>query len=61
MSVAWPTEVQLVFLFCSGFKLFGAQGPPSSSSLLSLLSPRFCFIKVVIIIHLSVFDDLLTS
>ena len=34
--------VQLVFFFCSGVsKLFGAQGSPSSDSLLNLLSPRF--------------------
>ena len=30
-SVAWPTGVQLVFFFCSGFnKLFGAQRSESS-------------------------------
>ena len=39
LSVAWPTGVQLVFFFCSGFsKLFGAQASPSSGSLLNLLS-----------------------
>ena len=33
----WPTGVQLVFFFCSGFhKLLGAQGSPSSGSKLSL-------------------------
>ena len=37
LSVAWPTGVQLVFFFCSGVSgLFGAQGSPSSGSLLSL-------------------------
>ena len=37
LSVAWPTGVQLVFFFCSGVsRLFGAQGFPSSGSLLSL-------------------------
>ena len=36
LSVAWPTGVQLVF-FCSGVsKLLGAQGSPSSGSLLIL-------------------------
>ena len=33
----WPARIQLVFLFCSGVsKLFGAQGSPSSGSLLNL-------------------------
>ena len=42
LSVDWPTGVQLGFFFCSGVsKLFGAQGSPSSGSLLNLLSPRF--------------------
>ena len=37
LSVAWSTGVQLVFFFCSGVsKLFGAQGSPSSDSLLNL-------------------------
>ena len=37
LSVAWPTGVQLIFSFCSGVsKLFGAQGSPSSGSLLNL-------------------------
>ena len=37
LSVAWPTGVQLVFFFCSGFsRLFGAQGSPSSGRLLNL-------------------------
>ena len=37
LSVAWPTGVQLVFFFCSGVsKLFGAQGSPSSVTLLNL-------------------------
>ena len=37
LSVAWPTGVQLVFYFCSGVsRLFGAQGSPSSGSLLNL-------------------------
>ena len=32
-----PTGVQLVFFFCSGVsRLFGAQGSPSSGSLLNL-------------------------
>ena len=38
MSVAWPTGVQLVLSYS---KLFGAQGSPSSGSLLNLLSSRF--------------------
>ena len=37
LSVAWPTGVQLMFFFSSGVsKLFGAQGSPSSDSLLNL-------------------------
>ena len=37
LSVAWPTGVKLVFFFFSGVsKLFGAQGSPSSGSLLNL-------------------------
>ena len=37
LSVAWPTGVQLVFFFCSGVSmLFGAQGSPSSGSLLNM-------------------------
>ena len=37
LSVAWPTGVQLVFFFCSAVsRLFGAQGSPSSGSLLNL-------------------------
>ena len=37
LSVLWPTGVQLMFFFCSGVsKLFGAQGSPSSGSLLNL-------------------------
>ena len=37
LSVALPTGVQLMFFFCSGVsKLFGAQGSPSSGSLLNL-------------------------
>ena len=37
LSVAWPTGVQLVFFFCSVVtKFFGAQGSPSSGSLLNL-------------------------
>ena len=37
LSVAWPIGVQLMFFFSSGFsKLFGAQGSPSSGSLLNL-------------------------
>ena len=44
LSVAWPTGVQLVFFFCSGVsKLFGAQGSPSSGSLLKLLSSFFIY------------------
>ena len=37
LSVAWPTGVQLVFFVGSGFSavvLFGAQGSPSTGSLL---------------------------
>ena len=40
LSVAWPTGVQLVFFFvCPRFSvmLFGAQGSPSSDSLLFCL------------------------
>ena len=37
LSDAWPTGVQLMFFFSSGVsKLFGAQGSPSSGSLLNL-------------------------
>ena len=37
MFSSWPTGVQLVFFFCSGVsRLFGAQGSPSSGSLLNL-------------------------
>ena len=37
LSVAWHTGVQLMFFFSSGVsKLFGAQGSPSSGSLLNL-------------------------
>ena len=37
LSVAWPTGAQLMFFFSSGVsKLFGAQGSPSSGSLLIL-------------------------
>ena len=39
-------------------KLFSAQGSQSSGSLLNLLSPRFLFIKVIMIFRLS--DDSLT-
>ena len=50
------------FPFAPDFsKLFGAQGSPSSGSLLNLLSPRFLFIRVVIVIYLFVLDDSLTS
>ena len=50
------------FSFAPGFsKLFGAQGSPSSGSLLSLLSSRFLFIMVVIMISSFVLDDSLTS
>ena len=62
MSVAWHTGVQLVFSFAPDFsELFGAQGSPSSGSLLNLLSPRFRFIMVVITIYLFVLNDSLTS
>ena len=54
LSVAWPIVAQMVFFFAPGFsKLFGAQGSPSSDSLLNLWSPRFLFIRVVIMICLS--------
>ena len=37
LSDAWPTGAQLMFFFSSGvIKLFGAQGSPSSGSLLNL-------------------------
>ena len=62
LSVAWPTGVQLVLFFCSGFsKLFGNQGSTSPGSLLNLLSPRFLFISVIIMIYSFVLDDSLTS
>ena len=48
--------------FAPGFsKLFGAQGSPSSGSLLNLLSSRFLFIRVIIMIYSFVLDDSLTS
>ena len=51
-----------MFIFCSGVsKLFGVQGSPSSGSLLSLLSPRFLFIEMLIVIYLFVLYDSLTS
>ena len=54
LLVCW---VQLVFVFFSGFsKLFSAQGSPSSGSLLNLLSPRFLFIRMIIMIYLFVLD-----
>ena len=41
LSVAWSTVVHLMFSFAPDFsKLFGAQGSPSSGSLLNLC-PRF--------------------
>ena len=59
LSIAWPTGFQPVFFFCSGVsKLFGAQGFPSSGSLLNLLSPRFLKYRDV---YLFVLDDSLTS
>ena len=64
LSVTWPIGVQLEIFFCSGFQLFGTQGSPSSGSLLNLLSPRFLFIRmfiVVIVIYLFVFDYSLTT
>ena len=62
LSVAWPTRVQLVFSFAPGFsKLFGAKGSPSSGSLLILLSRRFLFIRVIIMIYSFVLDDSLTG
>ena len=62
LYVAWPTGVQLVFFFCSGVsKLFGAQRSPTSGSLLNLVSPRFLFIMMFIMIYLFVLDDSLTS
>ena len=51
-----------VFSFARGFrKSFGAQGSPSSGNLLNLLSPRFSFIRVVIMINSFVLDKSLTS
>ena len=50
------------FSFAPGFsRLFGSQGSQSSDSLLNMLSPRFLFIRVVIMIYLFVLDDSLTS
>ena len=50
-----------VFPFAPGFgKLFGTQGPPSSGSSLNLLSLRFLFIRVVIMVYLFVLGDSLT-
>ena len=61
LSVAWPTGVQLLFSFCSGVsKLFGAQDL-HRCSLLNLLSPRFLFIRMLIVIYLLVLYDSLTS
>ena len=52
----------VLFFFFSGVsKLFGAQGSPSSGSLLNLLSPRFLFFMMFIVIYLFVLDDSLTS
>ena len=50
-----------IFSFCSGVSIFGDQGSPSSGSLLNLLSPRFLFIRVFIMIYLFVLGDSLTS
>ena len=61
LSVAWPTGVQLVLGSVSFSKVFCAQGSPSSDSLLNLLSPRFLFIRVIIMIYSFVLDDCLTS
>ena len=50
-----PPGFNFCFSFAQGVsKLFGAQGSPLSGSLLNLLSPRFLFIKVVIMIYLFV-------
>ena len=42
-------------------KLLGAQGSPSSGSLLNIMSPRFLLITVVILIYVFVLDDSLNS
>ena len=60
--VLGPPGFNSCFSFAPGIsKLFGAQGSPLSGSLLNLLSPRFRFIKVVIMIYLFVLDESLTS
>ena len=62
LSVAWPTGVQLVFFFCSVVcRLFGAQGSPSSGSLLNLRVLVFDSSGCFIVIYLFVFDDSWTS
>ena len=62
LSVAWPNGVQLAFFFSYGVsQLLGTQGSQSSGSLLNLLSLRFLFIGMFIMIYLFVLDDSLTS
>ena len=61
---AWLIKfiINWCFSFAPDFsKLFDAQGSPSSCSILNLLSPRFCFIRVFFMNHLFVLDDSLTS
>ena len=57
-----PPGFNWCFSFAPGSsKLFGAQGSPSSGSLLNLLSPRFVLIGMFIMIYLFALDDPLTS
>ena len=60
LSVAWPTAVQLVFLFCSGL-VIGRPWISIVGQLTESGSPRSLFIMVVIMIYLFVLDDSLTS
>ena len=57
-----PPRFNWCFPFAPGFsKFFGAQGSLTSGSILNVLSPRFLFIRVVIMIYLFVLHDPLTS
>ena len=50
LSVAWPTEVQLLVFFCSSVPvmLFDTQGSPGVGRNKFLSSPHLCFIIVFI-------------
>ena len=57
-----PPGSDRCFSFAPGFsKVFGAQGSPSSGILLNMLSPRFLFNRMFIMIYLFILDDSLTS